>query len=261
MMITKFLLELHFFFRKNLKRTTASKYFILLLLGLLSTTAFAQKTTLSKEHPTIVEEKLNDSIPALIPKYKGGKYGFVNQKGKTVIAPEYINVGFFSEDCHLLNSPNEKVRQFGSKKYASVSNSKYDFRIDEKGKKVYQFKKVDLGQCDQTYTTHKYKIYHLRDFYGVIDPNTFKNPENYKHFQIYPQYQYLYILVGDDLKNPMIVATKNDNFGVIDIHNKVVVPFEYADIKRNFSWKLARLFEVTKDGKNYYFIDAQNKAY
>lgn len=59
----------------------------------------------------------------------------------------------------------------------------------------------------------------------------------------------------------MIVASKNNKFGVIDVNNKVIIPFEYNDIKRNFSWKLARLFEVTKDGKNYFYIDVNNNAY
>ena len=159
------------------------KYKTIVILLIFSTISLAQKASITKDFVPNGEQKHNDSIPDLIPKYKAGKYGFINQKGKTVIAPEYINVGFFTEDCNLLNSPNEKVRQFGSKNYASVSSSKHDFRIDEKGKKVYQFKKGDLGKCDQTYTTQKYKAYHLRDMFGVIAVNTFKNPENYKHFK------------------------------------------------------------------------------
>lgn len=261
MMKTKFLFNLHFFSRKNLKRTNVLKYSILPLFIVISTASFSQNKNVSKEQPLKVEAKINDSIPTLIPQKRNGKFGYINQQGKIMISPAYVNVGFFTEDCNLLNSPNEKVRKFGTKKYASVSNSKHDFRIDENGKKVYQFNKKDLGQCDQTYTNQKYKAYHLRDFYGVIDVTTFKNPEDYRHFKIYPQYQYLYILVGDDMNNPMVIATKNDSFGIVDVNNKTIIPFEYADIKRNFSWKLARLFEVTKDGKNYYFVDAQNKAY
>lgn len=260
-MKTKFLLELLYLFKIKSSVFIFEKFKIIAFILMISTTAFAQKGSTVKDILTKEEQKTNDSIPTLIPKYKSGKYGFVNQNGKTVIAPEYINVGFFTEDCNLLNSPNENVRQYGSRKYASVSNAKHDFRIDEKGKKVYQFKTMDLGKCDQTYTSQKYKAYHLRDSYGVIDVNTFRNPENYKHFKIYPQYQYIYILVGDDMKNPMIIATKDDSFGVIDVNNKVIIPFEYVDIKKNFSWKLARMFEVTKDGKNYYLVDAQNKAY
>ena len=59
----------------------------------------------------------------------------------------------------------------------------------------------------------------------------------------------------------MIVAVKNDMFGVVDKKNKIVVPFIYNDIKTNLSWKTAHLFEVSKDGKEYFFVDEKNKAY
>ena len=59
----------------------------------------------------------------------------------------------------------------------------------------------------------------------------------------------------------MIIAVRNNQFGIIDTTGKTIIPFEYDDIKRNFSWKLGRLFEVTKDGENYFFIDGNNKAY
>ena len=97
--------------------------------------------------------------------------------------------------------------------------------------------------------------------YGIIEDARFSNPGNYNDFTIYPQYDYLHILEGDDLKNPMIIAAKNNRFGIIDVHNNVIIPFIYSDIKRNFSWKLARLFEVTTDGRNYFFIDADQKRY
>ena len=97
--------------------------------------------------------------------------------------------------------------------------------------------------------------------YGIIEDSKFENPGDYRQYTIYPQYDYLHILEGDDLKNPMIIASHQNKFGVIDVHNKVIIPFEDSDIKRNFSWKLSRLFEVTKDGKNYYYIDINNKGY
>jgi hypothetical protein len=46
----------------------------------------------------------------------------------------------------------------------------------------------------------------------------------------------------------MIVASKNNVFGG-GCEWKVIIPFEYSDIKRNFSWKLGKMFEVSKDGK------------
>jgi hypothetical protein len=59
----------------------------------------------------------------------------------------------------------------------------------------------------------------------------------------------------------MIIASKNNVFGVVDVNGKVIIPFEYSDIKRNFSWKLGKMFEVSKDSKNYYYVDSQNKTY
>ena len=59
----------------------------------------------------------------------------------------------------------------------------------------------------------------------------------------------------------MIIAVRDDKFGIIDVKGKTIIPFEYEEIKRNYSWKLGRLFEVTKDGDNYYYIDINNNAY
>ncbi|MCQ4035641.1 WG repeat-containing protein [Kaistella montana] len=224
----------------------------------------AKKTTVKKKvsvkpNPDLI--KINDSIPALIPQKTNGKYGFINQKGKVIIPHQYSNVGFFTEDCNLLNSPNEKVRKYGSSKYASVRINNLDFRIDMGGKRVYQFKDSDLGKCNLPFVTQLFHAYILNNYYGIIEDSKFENPGDYRQFSIYPQYDYLHIMEGDDLKKPMIIAVKNNQFGVIDVNNKTIIPFEYSDIKRNFSWKLARLFEVTKDGKNYFYIDINNKAY
>lgn len=205
--------------------------------------------------------KINDSIPELIPQKIEGKLGYINQKGKIIIKPEYNFGTFFWEDCNLLNSPNEKIRKFGTADYASVTLGNSDFRIDKTGKKVYQFKNEDLGKCSADFRDKIYKPYIMQGFYGIVDVTKFADPKDYKQFQIYPQYQYLYTLESDDLHNPMIVASQNNLFGVIDIHNNIIIPFEYADIKRNYSWKMARMFEVTKDGKNYFYIDDKNKAY
>ncbi|MEG1590757.1 WG repeat-containing protein [Chryseobacterium sp.] len=204
---------------------------------------------------------VNEELPLLIPQKKNGKSGFVNQKGKFVIQPEYDLVMFFGEDCNLLNSPNEKVRKFGVADFATVEKNKIAYRISKVGKKVYQYKDADLGKCILELKKALFHAYILKGKYGIIEDSKFKNPSNQSEFTIYPKYQYLYILEGDDVSNPMIVATYNDKFGVIDVNNKIIIPFEYADIKRNYSWKLGKMFEVTKDDKNYYYIDSYNQSY
>lgn len=221
----------------------------------------AKKTIAKVVKPVLDTTKINDSVAVMFPIKKDGKFGFQNQKGKILIKPEYSNAGFFTEDCNLLNSPNEKVKKYGSKEYASVRLNNVDYRIDRYGKRVYKFVEADLGKCTPEYKKQLFHAYVLNGFYGIIEDAKFVNEADYRQYQIYPQYQYLHILEGDDFKNPMIVAAYNDRFGIIDINNKVIVPFEYSDIKRNFSWKLGRLFEVTKDGVNYFYVDVNNHVY
>ncbi|MBU8883379.1 WG repeat-containing protein [Kaistella sp. DKR-2] len=218
-----------------------------------------KKTVAAKPNADLI--KINDSIPALIPQKTEGKFGFISQKGKVIIPHLYSNAGFFTEDCNLLNSPNEIARKYGSDQYASVRIDGEDFRIDMKGKRVYRFRTSDLGKCASAFKSQLFHAYVMNHAYGIIEDSKFENPGDYRQFTIYPQYDYLHIMEGDDLKNPMIIAAQHNRFGVIDVNNRVIIPFEYSDIKRNFSWKLARLFEVTKDGKNYYYIDINNKAY
>ena len=224
----------------------------------------AKKATVKKTvalKPNADLSKINDSVTALIPQKKDKVFGFINQKGKVIVPHQYSNVGFFAEDCKLLASPNEKVRKYGSKDYASVRLNGVDYRMDMAGKRVYKFKDEDLGKCPSEFKKQLYNSYVRQGWYGIIDPTKFENEMDYRHYVIYPQYQYLHIMEGDDFSNPMIIAAVDNRFGVIDINNKIIVPFEYDDIKPNFSWKLARLFEVTKDGKNYFYIDDKNKRY
>lgn len=214
----------------------------------------------AKPNPDLVV--IHQDLPVLIPKKENGKFGYVNQNGKFIIKPEYHIAVFFYEDCNLLNSPNQKARKFGTEEYATVEKDMISYRVDKTGKRVYQFKDSDLGKCKfGDYKQQLYQAYVLNGFYGIIEKAKFVNAADYRDYKIYPQYQYLYIMEGDDVENPMIVASHNDRFGVIDVNNKVIIPFEYSNIKRNFSWKLGRMFEVTKDGKNYYYIDARNKTY
>lgn len=219
------------------------------LLSLLLASCFCTAFTQMKE----------DLLPSLIPQKIDQKSGYINQNGKMVITPEYHIAMFFSEDCNLLNSPNKKARVFGSADYATVEKNKISYRINKKGTRVYQYKKSDLGVCSQPYEMHKYKAFTLNGMYGLVSKDSI-DLGGYKDFDIYPQYQMLYVLESDR-ENPMMIAVRNNKFGIVDKQNKVIIPFVYADIKMNLSWKTAHLFEVSKDGKNYLYVDKNNKAY
>ncbi len=248
------------------------KYFIFLFLFFFSwieVSAQTQKKTIRHQSKTksIVSfnpedyKKEKDSLPDLILKRIDGKLGFVNQKGKIIIQPEYDFGNFFFEDCNLLQSPNPKLRKFGTDQYASVTVNQKDYRIDKRGKKVYQFKQEDLGPCASTYQEPFYFAYNYGGYWGIVHDKNFSTPYDYKGFTIYPQYEYLYVLTSKDQKNPMIIAVKNGKYGVIDIHNTIIIPFEYAHIKKNFSWRIANLFEVSLDNLHYFFVDTEDKSY
>lgn len=246
-------------------------FFILLSVGIFAQSKGlkSKNVPLKKSVPNQVKnpkvepdsEIINENVPSLIPRKQSGKIGYINQQGKYVIKPEYHIAMFFAEDCNLANSANMKVRKFGSAQYATVEKNKTSYRIDKSGKRVYQYKDSDLAVCRNEFKKQLFHAYIIKGLYGVIEDAIFKNPSDPKQFKIYPEYEYLYIMEGNELTYPMIVATRKDKFGVIDINNKIIIPFDYDDIKRNYSWKLGRMFEVTKDGINYYYIDANNQSY
>lgn len=242
---------------------------LLLLSALFFSNCFAaQKQSFSNAEPARdsatkknVQNQKEWSIPELIPHKTGDKYGFIDRERKVIISHAYNNVGFYTEDCTLLNSPKMSVRKYGSADYASVSYHGNNYRIDRAGKRVYRFKKEELGRCNLPYVPQQFEAYRFGNSYGIIEPAKFENSSDYRQFTIYPQYDYLHILEGNDVTNPLIVAARNNRFGIIDVQNNIVLPFVYSDIKRNYSWKLAHLFEATYDGKNYFFVDRDGNEY
>ena len=70
----------------------------------------------------------------------------------------------------------------------------------------------------------------------------------------------LYVLDGN-IEDPMIIAVRENKFGIINKKNQIVIPFEYEDIKTNLSWKTASLFQVSKNGRDYFYVDKNNQAY
>ncbi|MBS1548511.1 MAG: WG repeat-containing protein [Bacteroidetes bacterium] len=203
----------------------------------------------------------NFPVATLIPFHLKGKYGFKTPEGTIAIPPQYNNVCFFAEDCRLMNANNEDVKIFGSSDYASVQENGKDYRIDRKGKKVYQYNDADLGKCTNNYVKQKYLVYKYHNQFGLIEYEQYTEDEEKQLFKIHPQYEFIHVLEGKNIDAPLLIASKNNRFGVIDTNNQIIIPFEYVDIKRNYSWKLGHLFEVSKDGNRFYFINVNNKAY
>ncbi|QCX53254.1 WG repeat-containing protein [Elizabethkingia sp. JS20170427COW] len=205
-------------------------------------------------------DTLKEQIPELIPKKSKGKFGYINTQKKYVISPQYDLALFFTEDCNLVNSPKEEVQAYGSAEYATVEINKVAYRIDKSGKKVYRYKQGDLGICPSRKMNPVYETYERNGKYGLALRN-YTGDSRFTNVIILSSYQYLYILEGGDVHQPMIIAVQNDKFGIITKDNQVVIPFEYEDIKKNMSWKEAHLFEVSKNGRNYFFLDKEGNSY
>ncbi|HAP95248.1 MAG TPA: hypothetical protein DCP54_05755, partial [Chryseobacterium sp.] len=118
-------------------------------------------------------------IPDLIPKTINKNTGYIDQKGNVIIEPQYHIAMFFAEDCNLLNSPKENLRQFGSADFATVEQDRISYRIDKTGKRVYQYQKNDLGKCLKPYEALKYKAFVYNGFYGL----TIKTDADVRNFR------------------------------------------------------------------------------
>lgn len=200
-----------------------------------------------------------DELPELIPVTINQKTGYIDQQGNTIVKPEYNIAMLFSEDCHLLNSPNENVRIFGTSDYATAEKNRIVYRINKLGERVYQYKSEDKGKCTLQYEPQQYNAFVVNGFYGLISKKSIDD-KKYDNFVISPTYQSLYILDGDT-DDPMIIAVLDDKFGIINKKNEVIIPFIYEDIKTNLSWKTAHLFEVSTNGKDYFYINKNNHSY
>ncbi|MDI4567932.1 MAG: WG repeat-containing protein, partial [Mycoplasma sp.] len=130
-----------------------NKYFFLLVMSVSSFVCSSARGDVGGSGCEILLQdsvKQKTKVPEFIPRKKGNLYGFVNQAGQFVIPPVYSNVSFFGEDCRLIASPNESVRQYGDSSYATVSKGDKDYRIDEMGREVYAYEIKDLVPCKLT---------------------------------------------------------------------------------------------------------------
>lgn len=241
------------------------KNFVLLLMigslfgqGLKATLRTSNTNTQSYFTSDTVKGK---EVAEWIPKQMGSKYGYLHKDGSKTIKAQFSHVSFFAEDCTLLNSANPDVRKFGTAQYATVRFEGKDYRIDKKGTLLYLYDKKDLSVCPLEFKEQRFFSYVKNGFYGLVEKATFFDESDYRQYVIYPQYLYLHVLEGDDIDRPMLIAVKDNKFGVITIDGKTVIPFMYDDIKRNYAWKLGGLFEVSFDAKNYFFVDSYNRKY
>ncbi|NAW51986.1 WG repeat-containing protein [Elizabethkingia argentiflava] len=200
-------------------------------------------------------------IPELIPFFKNGKFGYINIFRKVVIPQKFDLALFFKEDCNLLQAADHRLRKFGSMDYATVEINGVAYRINREGKIVYRYRAYDLGRCITEVQIPAYITYEdMTGHYGLAKKDGLGLADTSQVY-IPAQYQYLYVMDSEDIDDPMIIAIRNNKYGVIDKHNNIVIDFKYEDIKKNLSWKEAHLFEVSKDGRRYFFMDKRSNIY
>lgn len=152
---------------------------------------------------------VSDQTTTLLPYQVGQYYGFVDQNHKIVIAPTYTAV-----------MPFYKGR-------AIVFNDQEQWLIDEKGKIIFEWNKLDVvywngvaglkgdwakeQSCDD-YIIFKYKnspVYQLKDLNGK---------------ELFANRQLNNIKIG--AANQFIIKNEDNKWGVVDTSNQVIIPFE-----------------------------------
>lgn len=207
---------------------------------------------------------------------KGNKWGFVDTKGKTIIAPQFDGVGMFSDGfCPVLlngkwgyidkigkiaiNTQFQDVQPFINGKAIVSSNGKYGV-IDEKGTFVinpqFNFLFADgddyvinsggkIGWADK-----EGKIYINPQFNDAMPFNgnpiaAVKSGSSWGYidkdskFVINPQFDAAYPFV-----NGKALVSSNDKVGIIDKDGKFLVNPQFDDISISF------LYQINKHTKN-----------
>lgn len=88
----------------------------------------------------------SQTIPDLVPILAGKLYGYSDKNLHVKIKPQYDNAQFFEEDFdfQIMNVNNPAIVQYGTADYAWVELKGEKYRIDKRGKIVYQFKQSDF---------------------------------------------------------------------------------------------------------------------
>ena len=154
---------------------------------------------------------------------KGGKYGYINKEGKVVIPFKFFSakrfrVGFYGSDT----KPNPKDKAPAVQKTvlfagaAPLANG-YEICIDTKGVKLAKCPAISETSIPETNKPDSVVI--------VSNYNTIQKSDLFD--KITGDYK---IIAGAD--ETYYIATRNNNYGVINNKFDVIVPFEYSKIEK-----------------------------
>ena len=181
---------------------------------------------ISKDEATIIQFKYDDvshiTDSTFIAKING-KYGLLNYTDEFILEPKYDKIiykimnkvtdpsyVFLNGKLAILNSKNEFVTNF------EYSGEPPYYGLPQEDKYVMISKEV---ASQYSFDKHRY---------GLIEYET-------GNIVIPCEYERL-----GNIAEGLICAKKNDNYGYIDINNKIVIPFSFNDAE-DFSEGLARV--------------------
>lgn len=230
--------------------------------------AFSQKETFSEDISYSGINKYRTEGNYSLVKKKG-KFGIYNNKTKKLIIPyKYSKLSLFKtkDSICIVTSYYTKYSRFN--KYAARKASR-QFLIDKSNKIIsnkYDYFKPfnnDLTIASYKNDTIEYNV--IVNSLGKEISKRYKRIENHKdlnffiiknqngnygaldyniHEKIPFIYQYLYTKKSKN--KSVIIAKKDDKYGIINSKNKIIIPFEYNSLGLFFEDK----FIVNKNGKS-----------
>lgn len=243
----------------NIKKVIA----VIILIAVFIMVIVGIKTLLSTDTVKITEQT------SYYPVYTNEKWGVINQKGETVIAPQYNE---------MITIPNSKVDLFICVYDVDYENSTYKTKIIN-SKNEEKFTEYDLVEGlenidksnimwyeEGALKVKKGNLYGLIDYTGkVILPIEYTNIEalqgvknsivikkndkvglcdNKGNIVINPEYKEIKG-IGEDYKNGYIVINSDNLYGLIDFTKNVVLEPKYEEIKQVSS---SNIFIVKENG-------------
>jgi len=151
---------------------------------------------------------------------KNGKYGYINESGKTVIPFNYFTAKPFRFGYYDVSGNNkpgdgsinsQKTVLFAG---AAPKDDGYEICIDTKGVKIKcpainENSAPDLNKATTVTTKSSYNVPKSEVFDNIVDDYKMAGTEDIYY-----------------------IATRNNNYGVINNKYEVVIPFEYSKIEK-----------------------------
>ncbi len=182
----------------------------------------------------------DDKYYDLIEADKNGKSGYINTQGETIIPFVYLRCGRFSngyawvtneaEKCGLINKKGTIIEPLTHDNIIELSDGRNVF-IDSGYKASYSVQNMpkDYVKQDWKHKSFSFDIFHNPNYVGVETADG-KRGVTYLDGRIMLPAVYDDITFWQNINNDGVIVKKNNKYGIVDLHNNILVPFEYDGI-------------------------------